>query len=603
MKRFLIAALLSFVLLLGFAWFGVHRELRKVTAKIEKKVGKEVVFTEPELHFFPPGVFVYDISSRSRSVVFRRCFVPFSWTFITSTPLVSIQCESGSISQPHQKIAARKSNSGKAELPVSVKLLSTVKIPKDVAVELSVTRLSVALPGAVKTFPLHADMYRSTIRADWGKDDVFTKILFVPKERKISVDMSNIPLVLQYTAVTFKASVGGWCGGSFDSDTGSLSCDIFLKNIMLSHPTIDKIPQHLPFLRIQGSGVCDRIKKACDIKKGRLSIGSLDSSFSVHTRGTTYDLMLSSGNLPLTELATLVSDPQLSGYRVDGELLLSVELMGEFFPAFSVDNVDIDGRVELPGQDRLLRQELKKLQKVAPSLVADEEPQRLDWMKKPFIYKPVLADGSERKIPVNTVQPGGFLLVDLLPKYVIWSIILAEDSSFYLHHGVDFAEINQAVFEAKDKKRMRGGSTITQQLAKNLLLTRDRTIVRKFKELLLAIEIDSTLSKRQQLNVYLSIVEWAPGVYGIEHASEFYFDKPAESLSVLESAYLASIISCPTKCSAHFYRRHVPDGWMKRVSRIVSLLYEHDKITTKQYVEAMKSDIVFKPIYNDDTAP
>lgn len=132
------------------------------------------------------------------------------------------------------------------------------------------------------------------------------------------------------------------------------------------------------------------------------------------------------------------------------------------------------------------------------------------------------------------------------------AVIVAEDGRFCTHHGVDFAEIRDAINEADDLEDLRGGSTITQQVAKNLFLWQGRSWLRKALEFPLALWIDLVLSKRRILEIYLNIAEWGPnGEFGIEAGSRFAFGKSARDLSHYQAAMLAAVLPNPAARNAH----------------------------------------------------
>jgi monofunctional biosynthetic peptidoglycan transglycosylase len=132
------------------------------------------------------------------------------------------------------------------------------------------------------------------------------------------------------------------------------------------------------------------------------------------------------------------------------------------------------------------------------------------------------------------------------------AVIVAEDGRFCSHHGVDFAEIRGALADADDLEDVRGGSTITQQVAKNLFLWPGRSWVRKALEFPLALWIDLVLSKRRILEIYLNIAEWGPnGEFGVEAGSRHAFGKPARDLSRYEAALLAAVLPNPVTRNAH----------------------------------------------------
>jgi monofunctional biosynthetic peptidoglycan transglycosylase len=126
------------------------------------------------------------------------------------------------------------------------------------------------------------------------------------------------------------------------------------------------------------------------------------------------------------------------------------------------------------------------------------------------------------------------------------AVVIAEDGRFCGHYGVDFTEINNAIEDAEGLDDLRGGSTITQQLAKNLFLWPGRSFIRKALEFPLALWIDLVLSKRRILEIYLNIAEWGPdGEFGIEAGSRRAFGRSAESLSRYQAALLAAMLPNP----------------------------------------------------------
>jgi monofunctional glycosyltransferase len=130
------------------------------------------------------------------------------------------------------------------------------------------------------------------------------------------------------------------------------------------------------------------------------------------------------------------------------------------------------------------------------------------------------------------------------------AVIVAEDAAFFSHEGVDYDELEKSFEESwATGKRMRGGSTITQQLAKNLYLSPSRNPVRKVEELLIARRLEAELSKRRILELYLNVIEWGDGVWGAEAAARTYFQKSAAALDPDESALLAASIINPRRYS------------------------------------------------------
>ncbi|MGY9106366.1 MAG: transglycosylase domain-containing protein, partial [Alphaproteobacteria bacterium] len=179
-----------------------------------------------------------------------------------------------------------------------------------------------------------------------------------------------------------------------------------------------------------------------------------------------------------------------------------------------------------------------------------------------------LENASQRKAGIHILARDGTLLarygsvygepvsLKSLPPYFSRAILATEDRRFYDHLGVDVIGILRALVKNVFAGRIRqGGSTITQQLAKNLFLTQERTISRKIRETLLAFWLEHKFTKDQILTIYLNRVYLGAGVYGVDAAARAYFDKPARKLTVYQSAVIAGLLKAPT-------RNMVGAGWI-----------------------------------------
>lgn len=133
-----------------------------------------------------------------------------------------------------------------------------------------------------------------------------------------------------------------------------------------------------------------------------------------------------------------------------------------------------------------------------------------------------------------------------IPPEMKWSVILAEDDNFYKHEGIDVKAIKQAIkYDLEQKSLKRGASTITQQVAKNVFLSREKTVTRKLKELYLAWRMEQELTKGRILELYLNVVELGPMVYGVGHGAQYYFGKSASAMTPRECAFLAAMLPGP----------------------------------------------------------
>lgn len=128
------------------------------------------------------------------------------------------------------------------------------------------------------------------------------------------------------------------------------------------------------------------------------------------------------------------------------------------------------------------------------------------------------------------------------------AVVAAEDGRFRTHHGFDWIEMQKVLEQDIQRHKLgRGGSTITQQLVKNLFLTTERSLVRKGVEFTLVPLVEALLTKDRILELYLNVIEWGPGIYGAEAASEYYYHVPASELNREQAARLAAVIPAPLK--------------------------------------------------------
>jgi monofunctional biosynthetic peptidoglycan transglycosylase len=144
-------------------------------------------------------------------------------------------------------------------------------------------------------------------------------------------------------------------------------------------------------------------------------------------------------------------------------------------------------------------------------------------------------------VPLNQISPN-----------LIRAALVAEDDAFFEHEGLDIKELKESWEKNLKKKRIvRGGSTITMQVVKNLYLSSTRNPIRKLNEIILAVDLETKATKSRILEVYLNIAEWGRGIYGAQAASRFYFQKEARYLSATEAAFLAAILPNPIYLVEH----------------------------------------------------
>jgi monofunctional biosynthetic peptidoglycan transglycosylase len=175
-----------------------------------------------------------------------------------------------------------------------------------------------------------------------------------------------------------------------------------------------------------------------------------------------------------------------------------------------------------------------------------------------------------------------------IPPEMKWAVILAEDSRFYKHEGIDVKAIKNAIkYDLEKKSFSRGASTITQQVAKNLFLSREKTISRKVKEVRLAKRMEQELTKGRIIELYLNVVELGPMVYGIGHGARYYFGKPASALTPRECAILAAMLPGPRV--AYNPYKHM-SRVLRRSNMILKLLRNKGILSGDEYRLALAAE-------------
>ena len=207
----------------------------------------------------------------------------------------------------------------------------------------------------------------------------------------------------------------------------------------------------------------------------------------------------------------------------------------------------------------------------------------------------ILADDGT--LLVNRGDSGGpaVRLIDL-PPYLPKAFVAIEDRRFYSHFGVDPLGMARAlVRDVAGRGAVEGGSTLTQQLAKNLFLTQERTLSRKIQEAILAIWLERRYSKDQILELYLNRVYFGAGAYGVEAASQKYFGKSARFDSLSEAALLAGLMKSPSKLAPN----RNPTGAAERAAQVIAAMAEQGLITAAQAKMALASPA---QVWRDKTA-
>jgi hypothetical protein len=199
----------------------------------------------------------------------------------------------------------------------------------------------------------------------------------------------------------------------------------------------------------------------------------------------------------------------------------------------------------------------------------------------PFTHQVIEPDGSLFQMETGPGTANWSYLEDISP-FVLYAVMAHEDAGFISHRGFSQRHIRDAlVRNLKEKRYAVGASTITMQLVKNLFLKREKTLARKVQEVLLTWWLERVLEKREIFELYLNVIEYGPGIYGIRNAARYYFGRTPAELSPAEAVYLSTILPNPKRYHAFFEKRSVPPSWLDLMRPILRRLGEKGWISTE----------------------
>jgi len=221
-------------------------------------------------------------------------------------------------------------------------------------------------------------------------------------------------------------------------------------------------------------------------------------------------------------------------------------------------------------------------------------PPALARLRGDFTHEVTDLDGTRQTIDVSPASSNFIARADIPPLFVE-TLLIGEDAAFFSHRGLDLGELPQALAANwAQGSAIRGASTITQQLAKNLFLSREKSLHRKLQELALAFLLESTLGKDRILETYLNVIEWGPGLYGLRPAARHYFGKEPRALTPKEMAFLVALIPGPIKYQRSFKDGVLSPGFEPLVTNLLVKLRAADAISEEEYASALAQTLAFR---------
>ncbi len=265
--------------------------------------------------------------------------------------------------------------------------------------------------------------------------------------------------------------------------------------------------------------------------------------------------------------------PYLAGYQLKGTFATDLKLVINWA---NLDATTLGGSVGI--------RNCKVTQRPSDS------PARLN---QDFEHYVEVEKGEWISFDVGPDNPEFVPLLDISP-YVMKSIMSTEDSAFEKHHGFIPSEFRTALINNLKAGGFRyGASSITMQMVKNVLLYRKKTLARKLQELYLTWDVENVLSKARIMEIYLNVIEYGPGLYGIGPAAQHYFGKPAKDLTPTEAAFFSSILPAPKQRYKQYCEGTLTHWTEGKIARILNIMLKRKRLTQEEYDAAVATPLVF----------
>jgi hypothetical protein len=269
-----------------------------------------------------------------------------------------------------------------------------------------------------------------------------------------------------------------------------------------------------------------------------------------------------------TELA-----PYLAGYKVKGTFDTDVHVDIDWS---DLDATQLDGHIGI--------KKCKVVDEPADS------PKRLDQEFEQYVE----VEQGEWESFVVGPSNDEFVPLDQISPYLIKSIMSTEDSAFYQHHGFITTEFRTAlVNNLKPGRFVQGASSITMQMVKNVLLYREKTLARKLQELFLTWHVENTLAKDRILEIYLNVIEYGPGLYGIGPAAYHFFGKKPKDLTPTEAAFFSTILPSPKERYKQYCAGTLTRWTEGKIDRILQIMLKRERLTQAEYDTATATPLLF----------
>ncbi len=398
-------------------------------------------------------------------------------------------------------------------------------------------------------------------------------------------ELAKVPQVLERLPLVDSedATVGGEIGLHFAAGKADVRGELVVEGLNVQHAMLaSEVVRDVGFsLEIEASidpGQSELVLREAKFERGGVIL-EVDGlvRHPDEVQGRRYEINLSIPPVPCKQLLRAIPVelvPSLQGFVLTGDFEMSAAAKIDFA---DLESVSLTGKV---GIDKC------KVKSAPPRVAASR-------LMHPFTHRAVMRDGRAVVVELHPGS-GDYTPLSEISEYMVAAVQTTEDGSFWRHKGFLTSQFEVALRRNLQAGRIRlGASTITMQTVKNVLLSHERTFARKLQEFFLTWYIERALPKRRIMELYLNVIEFGPGIYGVTRASWHYFGKSPSELSPPEAAYLAMMLPSPVKRHVHYCEGELSPKFKKKHARILGFMHSRGRIDDETYELWRDTELVF----------
>lgn len=399
--------------------------------------------------------------------------------------------------------------------------------------------------------------------------------------------LGRIPAVLAQLPVVRSedATVGGELKVAFSGGKALVEGDLALAGLNIDHPLLARQPVLGLGFSFDFSAEVDPAQRRVTIPAATLRRGGLEVDFEgelVHPEDPAlrkYRLHLAVPKVACQEVIKAIPAelaPSLVGFELKGDFELDLQADIDFS---DLEKLTLEGRIE--------KDKCKPVK--TPALVAASR------LGGAFTHRVTMRDGAQRTVDLSP-DSGSFTPLDQISPYMVAAVMTTEDGGFWKHKGFITSQFQAALKRNLEAGKIRlGASTITMQMVKNVLLSHERTLSRKLQELFLTWYVEQALSKQRIMEIYLNVIEFGPGIYGITRGAAHYFGKTPAELTPPEAAYLALMLPSPVRRHVNYCEGGLTPVFQAKMKRLLAIMHSRGRLDPETYEVWKDGVIAFDP--------